>query len=402
MDVSSRRIPAAAAAAALLVASACGDGRESDASSVPDSVPVVENDATGAVDLDSAWSVSVEVRIGRRTGGGPESFGSAADLDVDDLGRVWALDRQANEVRVFGPEGGFVRRVGGEGEGPGEFTDPIGVDRSPEGRMWVVDPGNSRISVFDTAGRYVAGHRRITGGRSGYSMAWRGGFDAEGRYWDIIPTAMGEWSWLVIRPGSTLVAVDTVPVPERAGGREHFEWTSGGGRYRYSVPFTPAASWDVTREGARVMSPGSPYELRWLAADGTTLRIARRPWDPVPLSEADHEQARERLQQIRSQGGDPDPSRIPDHKPAVQSLFLDPSGRVWVDTYGREERLADRTFDIFAPDGRYLGPFTLPVAIRTRPRPVFRGDRVYAVHEDEVGVDHVVVLRLDRPSADAP
>lgn len=148
------------------------------------------------------------------------------------------------------------------------------------------------------------------------------------------------------------------------------------------------------------MSPGSPYELRWLAADGTTLRVARKPWEPVSLSEKDRKEVEEQLARIRKRGGDPDASRVPDHKPAVQSLFVEPSGRVWVDPYEQDEGTVDRTFDVFSPDGRYLGPFTLPVAIRTRPRPVFRDGRMYAVHVDEVGVNHVVVVRLDRPAAD--
>lgn len=89
-------------------------------------------------------------------------------------------------------------------------------------------------------------------------------------------------------------------------------------------------------------------------------------------------------------------------RPAVQSLFIEPSGRVWVDPHQRDEVLADRSFDVFASDGRYLGSLTLPVAIRTRPRPVFRDGRMYAVHVDQVGVNHVVVIRLDRAPADPP
>lgn len=233
----------AALFAALLTVGACGDSRESGASYIPDSIPVVQNDATGAHDLDSAWTATVELEIGTRTGGGPESFGHVVDVAVDALGRIWVLDRQASEIRVFGPDGDFVRRVGGEGQGPGEFGDPLGVDVSPDGEIWVLDVGNQRISVHDTAGRYLGQLRRLAGAHSGYHTGWTGGFDARGRYWDLLPAGgRNEWAWIVSRPDSALVAVDTVPVPEREAGPGSFRIASGAGVAWYSVPFAPSAS----------------------------------------------------------------------------------------------------------------------------------------------------------------
>ena len=65
---------------------------------------------------------------------GPDLFGAIYSFDVDAWGRIFVLDDQAQEVRIFDPDGTFVRTVGKKGEGPGEFTSAVSVDLSPEWR----------------------------------------------------------------------------------------------------------------------------------------------------------------------------------------------------------------------------------------------------------------------------
>ena len=44
-------------------------------------------------------------------------------------------------------------------------------------------------------------------------------------------------------------------------------------------------------------------------------------------------------------------------------------------------------FDVFEPDGRFLGMLTLPVRARLMQA---RGDQVWAIDRDELGVEYVV------------
>jgi hypothetical protein len=53
-------------------------------------------------------------------------------------------------------------------------------------------------------------------------------------------------------------------------------------------------------------------------------------------------------------------------------------------------------YDVFEPDGRYLGMARTPDEFRTSPAPVFRGDTVWAVTRDSLDVQRVVRFRVAR------
>jgi hypothetical protein len=71
-----------------------------------------------------------------------------------------------------------------------------------------------------------------------------------------------------------------------------------------------------------------------------------------------------------------------------------------------EERRTDRpqiryrqrvAFDVFEPDGRYLGHVETPGGFTTSPQPIFRGDYVWAVATGELDMPTVVRYRLELP-----
>ncbi|MXX79056.1 MAG: hypothetical protein F4Z33_08930, partial [Gemmatimonadales bacterium] len=59
-----------------------------------------------------------ELSIGEVEGPDEYLFGRIGSIAVDDDRNVYVFDQQAREVRMFGPEGGYVRTLGGPGQGP--------------------------------------------------------------------------------------------------------------------------------------------------------------------------------------------------------------------------------------------------------------------------------------------
>jgi hypothetical protein len=52
-------------------------------------------------------------------------------------------------------------------------------------------------------------------------------------------------------------------------------------------------------------------------------------------------------------------------------------------------------WDVFEPDGRYLGQVVAPEGFSTSPRPVLERDRVWGVMTDDLGVQYLTRFRFD-------
>lgn len=383
-------------AAAGLAAAGCGGGSadagwQGRVDTLAGGAVHVRNPTVGL--RDSARSRLVEeLRLGNRAGTGPATFGNITALAVDRAGRIYVGDGQALEIRVFDPDGAFVRAFGGDGEGPGEFRHVSALLWGPEGRLWAVDQRNARFTVFDTAGRYLATRRRRVGGGM---YPWPGGFDDRGRMMDV---SLSSLETSLIRYDTAFRPADTIPLPEVE--QSHYELrTSGGARIRAGVPFTPGLAWTLDPEGDLWFGVTDDYRIVERAPDGDTLRIVERPHEPVPVTEAARDSALERLDWFRRQGGDFDPSRIPDRRPAFRDLHVDRRGRLWVEAVTAGEEEAGPALDIFDPRGRYLVRLRSPVPVDLN-RMVVRGDRLYMVSRDELDVPMVVRLAIRRGGPD--
>ena len=67
---------------------------------------------------------------------------------------------------------------------------------------------------------------------------------------------------------------------------------------------------------------------------------------------------------------------------------------VWVAPFAADDSAAI-AFDVFDPEGRYLGAVPTPVTPqRLRPLPVVRGNALYYVTTDELDVPYVVRARI--------
>lgn len=375
----------------------CGDGEGEKRGAVtvdtlPGGTVRVHTAAEGLWDEGENWRLTEEARIGTATGGGPEAFADVRGLAADDLGRVWVLDTEVAEVRIFGRDGEFVRSVGGQGEGPGEFMGPNGLARGPDGNMYVFDPRTQRITVFDTAGRRLAEHRRPTGGRG---FVWRGGFTRDGGLLDY-RVQVG-----IVALGPDLTPRDTVQ-PAGASAEGTSPYFSGpnrmGGRTVMAVPYLGRPTWEAGPEGRIWHAPTRPYRFYVLSTEMDTVKIVERDYEPVPVSQAERDSAEARVRRRYAPSADLDLSRIPETKPAVEELFFDPEGNLWARPFLSGDSTG-HAFDVFDEEGRYLGRVRSPVQLRRWPDPVVRDGRLYGVTVDELDVPYVVRLRIEMPNA---
>jgi hypothetical protein len=364
---------------------------------LPSGTIVVTNPAVGVWDSATTWRVAEEVRIGTFDEAGPDLFGDVTAVEIDREGRIYVLEGQSQELRVFDRAGRHVRTIGRKGGGPGEFSQAIGMAWSPAGALWVVDPQNNRISVIDTAGTFVTSHPAIGGWV--YSP-WPGGFDTAGNFYTYVPdVGSADFALFIVRYDTAMNALDTLRPPRYTGPQNWFEVVrdEGRSRMRTGVPFAPGFAWRLTAAGDFWGAFTGPYELFRVTGHGDTLLRVTKAFTPVPVTGEDIDSAVAGLAWFTRQGGKVDRSRIPGVKPALEGMFVAQEGHLWVAATPRNRADQGYVFDIFDPAGRYLGPLRLPFRLSRYPLPVIRGGLLVGVTRDELEVPFVVRARIEQP-----
>ncbi len=405
-----RRTTALLAVAVLaLLASACGgggDGGSGEAVTVRDSagVRIVENRAP-AWGEGEAWTVAdtPSLTLGAAQGEGPEVFAGVQDALLLSDGGVAVLDSRAREIRIFESGGAHRATAGGAGEGPGEIRQaPRLVDLAGDTvGVWTLS--GQRLTRFAPDGNFLD-VTTVDGlpGEVGFRL--RGALDdrrlvvSEGMSFSPEDTERGSGirrdtlaEFLVGREGAVLDTLGRFAAGETAGGLQDGKRVLFARGTHFAVGAGRIHVGDSERWEVRVFDD----LLR------ETMRI-RRSHEPVPVTaeaeEAARREALERLEQMQPQFQEVLRDRVEnavanETLPSFEELAVDPAGRLWV----RRARLptADGPprWDVFRPDGRWLGTVATPEGLTVHR---IGADRLVGTRTDEVGVDRVEVYPIRR------
>ena len=334
-------------------------------------------------DLRPAWVE--ELRIGSVERPGPTTFGSIADIEIDASGRIYVLDGDAAEIRLFGSDGRHIRTVGGEGEGPGEFRSPSELFWSPEGDLWVADPVNVRFSVYSPELELL--DTRVWQA-SVISSIWRGGFGSDGRIRELGGRALAILGDDLAPIRS--VRFPTLDVPTFSLVAETQEGMAVGISRR--VPFMPSILVTMDSRGDPWFASSDEYAIFGLNTDGDTVRIVRRDGvEPLPVTPRDIEIAEEELAPLGARGAEIDLSLLPEVKPLLRSFTVADDGSLWVRVV-TEADVEGHRYDLFDASGRFRGRLDTPYPLS---RLKIRGERIHAVAFDAFDVPHVVRARIE-------
>lgn len=367
---------------------------EGQIDSLPNGTVMVTNEGRGMWPEDAGWGLQQELRIGSLDAEGPDNFGRISSFTVDDQGRVWVLEGQAAELRIFDRSGVHVRTVGRSGEGPGEFRQPLRVDMGPDGNAWVMDPQNTRLSVFDSAGNYVEG-LRVPGGF--VIIPWQGGFDNDGDYYAPVAAFQPSFRISLGRFDRAFTPLDTIDLPKDPVERASFTIVSdGASRVSAGVPFQGRLIWRLSRAGTVWALVTDQYRLIEFGPEGDTLRVVSMTHEPVAVTSQERTEALDGLKWFTEQGGKVDVSKIPHEKPLANSFFVDDAGYLWVALEAGPDA-EQQPFHMFNPTGQFLGTIVAPFRLQTSPSPVVRDGLLYGIVRDEMDVQYVVRARIIKP-----
>jgi hypothetical protein len=313
---------------------------------MPGGVIAVSNPATGAWPASYGWRLEQDLRLGSLDGG-MEEFESVWDLAVDDWGRIYVLLTRSHEIRLFDARGEFIRSVGRDGAGPGEFRFPRGLALDPQSRLWVRDGNQARYVVFDSTGKFL--FARPTGMGSAGGTAKYVQFDRAGNLYDgelrFLDARRAAYRFFTVDSLGSKTDTLSVPLPPRPSDQPMV------------IPFNPRPSFSVTPDGNFWVTLNQNYELALLTSSGDTLRVVQKESTPVRLSASEQDSARLVIDRFwkRIGSGEKLDLVMPETKPPVHNLTVDDDGYVWVAATAGSQDETSRHFDIFDPDGRFLG-----------------------------------------------
>ena len=395
-----------------------------------------------------------ERSIGVVDGAPQYMFGSVRDVLETRDGSMIVLDFQSSAVRQYDPKGVYLRTFGRKGQGPGEFTLPANVGVLPDGRVLLLDMGNARVNVYaptgepsdtwllkapasriaasrltvDTTGTAVV-TARVTSEGSATSQLRFLRFAPDGRVVDTLsaPKLDYERPFANVSTGRMTGAAVIPFYPEPRFVWSPLGYIVGGlpNRYAVEVLLPQSSSRPTDPDGPQVRdivrsSASAPQAARYRGpmpgrAPGDPIISIRRAVPNLPISEeqraAEHAGVESVMRQMVPGSRFTGPE-IPRTKPAYKDLRVGEDGTIWVFVSMPGERYMPEppatpppgggpvlprwrepaVWDVFEPDGRYLGRVSKPANIT-----ILRmsRDRVWGTLADEDGVQLVKRFRID-------
>lgn len=296
----------------------------------------------------SVWlELSISDSIGVELGDSNYVFGDIQTLAHGPDGRIYALDRSTCCVKVYSPEGEFVRNVSRQGSGPGELINPLAMAVVGDGRIFVCSPWNGGMHAFSPEGEWEG---LVTEFTNNPPMIMRG---TDGN-------AYVAFRIQVLPEGDELICTTFIGRYEEGEEPTIRYWED-------EFPFDPmdltallkrsffGNVFAVDTEGRVFISPltSEEYLVEGFTADGEKFLEISAESELVAKTE---EQIREEkfwvetlLERMGAQGVvlefNPDPYRN-----TISDLEVDSDGRIWV----RRGTADTPVFDVYDMDGQIL------------------------------------------------
>ncbi len=389
--------------AALSLWTACGDspvpGFGASTRIGPDGRVVVSNTIgrTGA-SVDALRLTEVQ-RLGSLDSG-PQAFGNVVGL-ASNGATIYVSDRSAKEILAFGPDGSLLRRFGRPGGGPGELRHlfPVGIHWQDPNRIWVGEPPS--LFLFDSLGVPIASANTLP-----WAWPWRGQSDSLGSaYIEFFNTETAVRGSPKIRSHTVVQHTPVWPRSgENAGVIEMRDTMSlpvlqsptrivRRGRNLEEIrqlPLRPRILWAASPNGAIWVANTDEYRLIEVTFTGDTAMTIEldRPRSPLSADERDSLAAESGFES----------SEIPRHRPMMDGLDVASDGWIWVRRNARD----GLEWDVFDPCGHFAGTISAPMALDRSPMQLLRGGELLAVTRNQLDVEFVVRLRLEKADGTAP
>jgi hypothetical protein len=372
-------------------------------------IQIVSNTDQGIWTEDSRWTLVEELRIGSLEADPDYQFGQIGLIAVGSDRRVYVIDAQAQQLKVFNAAGEFERTIGGPGGGPGELgAGAAFVLTGPGDTLLVPDIANRRVNRYTPDGTSHGSFPLEL--EKGMPMNWRattGGVAEQIRPLALPGLPAGDGTDAILLVANDGTVIDTL-LRFPSGGTLNL----GGASPEINL-FSPEPYWTISADHSIAYGVSDDYRIGVYAPGGNLERIITMPFEQDPVSDRDKRAVMGFIEEMWLQAGVPPQAmtqlrgivHFGEFFPAFAQIRSGPRGTLWVQHYRSvgnmsEEELENYNlleesgapdWDVFNSEGRLLGRVTMPD--RFAPR-VFQDENIYGVWRDELDVQYVMRLRI--------
>jgi len=372
------------------------------------------------------------MRIGRLDGPDEYTFLDIDAFTVDRRGVAYVAEDDG-PLRSYDAAGRFLATVARVGGGPGEVRNVTGLTATSDGRLIARDGGNARLNVYGPGGEALD-HWPLRNTRTEHGQNAVIGTAGDHVHLAINPPLATGADQVIefprpafVRLGADGAALDTVFITERyveACPVLSDGWFRRGWHEDSRVFYIPKPKWTIGSDGSLIVGCPATYEFDVRRPDGSVLRVSRI-WKPLIASTEELDAFKLGLTLESRQIGLEDWSfrgpELPRARPAYDRILTATDGRIWVwptqprvpwelpveaVRSGLPERFWQEpgtgAFDVFEPDGRWLGSVRIPpewpyTPYPDTPDPFIRGDTIWAVTVDSLEVQYLSRYEVDWP-----
>lgn len=260
----------AAATCALTLVCACSGAPEEEWSGTledRDGVVWINNPATLPEDAHPPFGLELEQTFGAESAPEDALLQFVTSVAVDGVGNVYVVDRFADRLLAFDPDGQLLWAAGQVGQGPGDVQNVLSLAWDGADLLYVDNQSGGQVDTWTTAGEFVATQRLSDFGiAQGYVVG------------------LPDPNTIVLRAYSRADGDGAIIHVFKIGDRwtRTTEFFARGGRVPESPERGPWATVKVRLKGDSVwVGNRLQYEVREYSLDGVLRRVIAREHAPL-------------------------------------------------------------------------------------------------------------------------
>jgi hypothetical protein len=303
------------------------------------------------------------------------------NFDVGSEGNIYCLYNRSREncIFKFGNNGDFVDAFGRRGRGPGEINDTMFMSINSRDEILIQNFFEPKLIVLSNNGKLI---NEIS---APANLPYVKQMKNENFFIYELSSSgpgAGQAVWSVFNP-----EFEKIKDLEKQGIQ------GDGSKFAYERHVSYA-----TDEKIYIGKKSQPYEVRVYDSAGDLKRIIKKDYETIKVSDEYKKEIIKLREDMKKKGIPPPPAKLyfPEYWPAFKELFADETGWLFVMTYEISSNPREFVYDIFNPDGIFIGKMSLDNYRGTyRPFPVKAiNNRIYCIREKESGYKELVVYKM--------